>query len=58
MRVANGLNPSKKMDAVRWKHTHMEEAELAVFRKEAERFMLCKAQAAVLLRWRGYSIML
>ena len=38
--------------------TAMEKAELAVFRKEAERFMLCKAQAAVLLRWRGYSIML
>jgi len=36
----------------------MEKAELAIFRKEAERFMLCKAQAAVLLRWRGYFMML
>jgi hypothetical protein len=38
--------------------TAMEKAELAAFRQEAERFMLCKAQAAVLLRWRGHSIML
>ena len=38
--------------------TDAEKSELATLRKEAERFMLCKAQAAVLLRWRGHSIML
>lgn len=30
--------------------------ELQVLRKESERFMLCKAQAAVLLKWRGYQV--
>jgi hypothetical protein len=31
-----------------------EQKELAFLRKESERFMLLKAQAAVLIRWRGY----
>jgi hypothetical protein len=31
-----------------------EQQELASLRKESERFTLCKAQAAVLIRWRGY----
>ncbi len=31
--------------------------ELAVLRQEADRFMLRKAQAAVLLRWRGHSVL-
>lgn len=31
--------------------------ELAVLRREADRFMLRKAQAAVLLRWRGHSVL-
>ena len=38
--------------------TDAEKAELATLRTEADRFMLCKAQAAVLLRWRGHSLML
>jgi len=38
--------------------TDAEKTELVTLRKEAERFMLRKAQAAVLLRWRGYSLML
>jgi hypothetical protein len=33
-----------------------EQAELEVLRKAAECFMLRKAQAAVLLRWRGYKV--
>lgn len=33
-----------------------ERLELSVLRQEADRFMLCKAQAAVLLRWRGYQV--
>lgn len=33
-----------------------EQAELEVLRKAAESFMLRKAQAAVLLRWRGYKV--
>ncbi len=37
--------------------TEGEKAELVTLRKESERFMLCKAQAAVLLRWRGHSLM-
>ncbi|WP_263970680.1 hypothetical protein [Leptolyngbya sp. KIOST-1] len=37
--------------------TAAEKNELTALRKEAERFMLCKAQAAVLLRWRGHSIL-
>jgi len=37
--------------------TAAERSELAALRKEAEQFMLCKAQAAVLLRWRGHSIL-
>ena len=38
--------------------TDAEKKELATLRQEAEQFMLCKAQAVVLLRWRGHSIML
>ncbi|MGF1496963.1 MAG: hypothetical protein ACFB8W_09100 [Elainellaceae cyanobacterium] len=34
-----------------------EKEELGALRKEAERFMLCKAQAVALLRWRGHSLM-
>ncbi|HSN75328.1 MAG TPA: hypothetical protein VL334_09635 [Anaerolineae bacterium] len=33
-----------------------ERAELARLRTEADRFMLCKAHAASLLRWRGHQI--
>lgn len=33
-----------------------ERLELSALRQDAERFMLCKAQAAVLLRWRGYQV--
>jgi hypothetical protein len=33
-----------------------EQAELEALRKASERFMLQKAQAAVLLRWRGYKV--
>jgi hypothetical protein len=33
-----------------------ERQELAGLRQEADRFMLCKAQAAVLLRWRGHDV--
>lgn len=33
-----------------------EKLELATLRKESERFMLCKAQAVALLRWRGYQV--
>lgn len=36
--------------------TDSERLELMALRKEADRFMLCKAQAAVLLRWRGFSV--
>jgi hypothetical protein len=32
----------------------VEQQELESLRKESERFMLRKAQAAVLIRWRGY----
>ena len=38
--------------------TDAEKAELAALRQVVDRFMLCKAQAAVLLRWRGHSLML
>jgi hypothetical protein len=34
--------------------TDAERLELTALRSEADRFMLCKAQAAVLLRWRGH----
>jgi hypothetical protein len=34
----------------------VEQAELQVLRKAAECFMLRKAQAAVLLQWRGYQM--
>ncbi len=37
--------------------TSAQKAELTTLRKKSERFMLCKAQAIVLLRWRGHSIM-
>jgi hypothetical protein len=37
--------------------TAAEQNELTGMRKGAEQFMLCKAQAAVLLRWRGHSIL-
>ena len=37
--------------------TAAEQNELTGLRKGAEQFMLCKAQAAVLLRWRGHSIL-
>ncbi|QLE57705.1 hypothetical protein [Nostoc sp. TCL26-01] len=33
-----------------------EQLELIKLRHEADRFMLCKAQAAVLLRWRGHDL--
>lgn len=36
--------------------TDTERLELMVLRHEADRFMLCKAQAAVLLRWRGHRV--
>lgn len=36
--------------------TDAEQLELATLRHQADRFMLCKAQAAALLRWRGYQI--
>lgn len=38
--------------------TVAEKGELASLRKDADRFMLCKAQAIVLLRWRGHTVML
>lgn len=37
--------------------TETEKTELAALRKDADRFMLRKAQATVLLRWRGHSLM-
>lgn len=36
--------------------TAAEREELTRLRMEAERLMLCKAHAAALLRWRGYSL--
>lgn len=36
--------------------TQAERLELMALRNEADLFMLQKAQAAVLLRWRGYSV--
>lgn len=36
--------------------TDSEKLELAALRKESEQFMLCKAQAVALLRWRGYQV--
>lgn len=36
--------------------TEAQRLELAALRQEADRFMLRKAQAAVLLRWRGHSM--
>ena len=36
--------------------TDAEQLELIKLRYEADRFMLCKAQAAVLLRWRGHHL--
>lgn len=36
--------------------TPAERAELTYLRTEADRFMLRKAQAAALLRWRGYQL--
>jgi len=36
--------------------TEAERLELMALRLECDRFMLCKAQAAVLLRWRGHRI--
>jgi hypothetical protein len=36
--------------------TTAEQTELEAFRKASERFMLQKAQAAVLLRWRGNKV--
>lgn len=38
------------------KLTEAEGLELMALRREADLFMLCKAQAAVLLRWRGHSV--
>lgn len=38
------------------KLTEAERLELMALRREADLFMLCKAQAAVLLRWRGHSV--
>jgi hypothetical protein len=31
-------------------------AELTALRMEGDRFMLCKAQAAAILSWRGHSV--
>lgn len=36
--------------------TEAERLELMALRQEADRFMLRKAQAAVLLRWRGHRV--
>jgi hypothetical protein len=36
--------------------TQAERLELMILRNEADRFMLLKAQAAVLLRWRGHRV--
>lgn len=36
--------------------TEAERLELMAMRQEADRFMLLKAQAAVLLRWRGHRV--
>ncbi len=36
--------------------TEAERLELMTLRQEADRFMLLKAQAAVLLRWRGHRV--
>jgi hypothetical protein len=36
--------------------TDAEQLELIKLRQETDRFMLCKAQAAVLLRWRGHHV--
>ncbi|GAB1542490.1 hypothetical protein NUACC21_51640 [Scytonema sp. NUACC21] len=36
--------------------TDAEKLELITLRHEADLFMLCKAQAAVLLRWRGHHV--
>lgn len=36
--------------------TEAQRLELTALRREADRFMLCKAQAAVLLRWRGHNV--
>ncbi|MGF1515044.1 MAG: hypothetical protein ACFB5Z_15295 [Elainellaceae cyanobacterium] len=36
--------------------TASESAELTDLRKASEKFMLCKAQAAALLKWRGHSV--
>ena len=33
-----------------------ERSELEMLRREADRFMLIKAHAAVLLRWRGHDV--
>lgn len=38
--------------------TDAERLELMNLRKEADRFMLCKAQAAAILRWRGHQVSL
>lgn len=37
--------------------TDAERLELMALRREADRFMLCKAQAAVILRWRGHQVL-
>lgn len=36
--------------------TDAERLELTSLRREADRFMLCKAQAAAILRWRGHQV--
>lgn len=36
--------------------TDAERLELISLRQEADRFMLCKAQAAAILRWRGHQV--
>ena len=38
--------------------TAEQQQELLMLQDEADRFMLCKAQAAAILRWRGYSVLL
>ncbi|NEO86243.1 MAG: hypothetical protein F6J87_18595 [Spirulina sp. SIO3F2] len=38
--------------------TPEQQQELLRLQDEADRFMLCKAQAAAILRWRGHSVLL
>jgi len=38
------------------KLSHAERLELTQLRQDADRWMICKAQAAVILRWRGHQV--